>query len=83
MKYEDSLALTISVLHKHLGDDRAIEPRHHIQSDLGLDSLGVMEVVADIEDELCVQIPSDALGGVSTVEDVAHALTKLTRGERA
>jgi acyl carrier protein len=36
-----------------------------------------MEVVADIEDALDINIPADALGGVSTVDDVARELVKL------
>ena len=52
-------------------------PNDHIQNDLGLDSLGVMELVADIEDRFSVTIPNDVLSDISTVDDVAKALVKL------
>ncbi|MCW5836000.1 MAG: hypothetical protein KIS78_26605, partial [Labilithrix sp.] len=43
----------------------------------GLDSLGVMELVADVEDRFSVTIPNEVLGDISTVEDIARALVKL------
>jgi acyl carrier protein len=58
---------------------RTIRPNDHIQNDLGLDSLGVMELVQDIEDRFNVAIPNDALSTMETVEDVAKALVKLQK----
>ncbi len=75
--YEEALQATTDILTQHVDVGRAIVPTDHIQNDLGLDSLGVMEVVADIEDRFEVQIPQDLLSGIATVEDVARALVKL------
>ena len=75
--YEEVLAATTDILRKHVEIDRPIRPNDHIQNDLGLDSLGVMEVVADIEDHFNVNVPNDMLAGLSTVEDVAKALQDL------
>ncbi len=75
--YEETLQATTDILKKHVDVQRAIRPNDHIQNDLGLDSLGVMEVVADIEDQFNVTIPNDALANMATVEDVARALVKL------
>lgn len=75
--YEEMLKITTEILGKHVDLDRPISPKDHIQNDLGLDSLGVMEVVADIEDRFDVQIPQDTLSTISTVDDVVKALTKL------
>ena len=75
--YEETLKITTDILKKHVDVKRAIRPHDHIQHDLGLDSLGVMEVVADIEDQFNVTIPNDALATMGTVEDVARALIKL------
>ena len=75
--YEETLAATIEILKKHLDGDRAIVASDHIQNDLGLDSLGIMEVIADVEDRFDVSVPSDQLAGISTVEDVARALDKI------
>jgi acyl carrier protein len=75
--YDETLQVTTEILKKHVDGDRAIRPNDHIQNDLGLDSLGVMELVADIEDRFSVTIPNDVLTDISTVEDVAKALVKL------
>lgn len=75
--YEETLEVTTQILQKHVDGERTIRPNDHIQNDLGLDSLGVMELVADIEDRFAVTIPNDVLSDISTVEDVAKALVKL------
>lgn len=75
--YEETLQVTREIIAKHVELDRPIRPEDHIQNDLGLDSLGVMEVVADIEDRFEVQIPTEALSEFATVDDVAKALAKL------
>jgi acyl carrier protein len=80
--YDETLQITTEILKKHVDGERTIRPNDHIQNDLGLDSLGVMEVVADIEDRFAVTIPNDLLADLSTVEDVAKALVRL-KGEGA
>lgn len=78
--YEEILEVTTEIMQRHIDGDRKIQPTDHIQNDLGLDSLGVMEIVADIEDRFEVTIPNDVLGSMGTVEDVARALSKLHTG---
>ena len=80
--YDETLKVTTEILKKHVDADRAIRPNDHIQNDLGLDSLGVMELVADIEDRFSVTIPNEVLSDMSTVEDVARALMKLKAAEQ-
>lgn len=75
--YDETLAITTEILRKHVDAERAIRPNDHIQNDLGLDSLGVMEVVADVEDRFSVNIPNDMLSSIATVDDIAKALVKL------
>ena len=75
--YEEALEATTQILLKHVEVGRTIQPSDHIQNDLGLDSLGVMEVVADIEDRFEVQIPQEMLSTISTVDDVVKALAQL------
>ncbi|MFO0735692.1 MAG: acyl carrier protein [Labilithrix sp.] len=75
--YDETLSITTAILQKHVDANRTIRPNDHIQNDLGLDSLGVMEVIADVEDRFSVSIPNDALGDIATVEDIAKALVKL------
>jgi acyl carrier protein len=75
--YDETLAITTEILRRHVDAERAIRPNDHIQNDLGLDSLGVMELVADVEDRFAVSIPNDLLSSISTVDDIAKALVKL------
>jgi acyl carrier protein len=75
--YDEALRVTTEILKSHVDTDRLIRPNDHIQNDLGLDSLGVMELVADIEDRFGVTIPNEILSDIATVEDVARALVKL------
>jgi acyl carrier protein len=67
-----------SELHKLLGQHvqtgATIAEKSHLVADLGIDSLGVMEIVAEIEDTFKLRIPDDALRDVETVADVAHAI---------
>jgi acyl carrier protein len=76
--YEETLATTVEILKQHVDSARIIGPTDHIQHDLGLDSLGIMEVIADVEDRFDVSIPTDSLTGISTVEDMARALFEET-----
>lgn len=75
--YDETLAITTEILKKHVDESRTIRASDHIQNDLGLDSLGVMELVADVEDRFSITIPNDVLSSIATVEDIAKALVKL------
>jgi acyl carrier protein len=77
--YEETLQITTEILQRHVDSGRVIQPNDHIQNDLGLDSLGVMELVADVEDRFSVSIPNDVLSGISTVSDIVKALVKLSQ----
>ncbi|MFO0679737.1 MAG: phosphopantetheine-binding protein [Polyangiaceae bacterium] len=72
--YDEALKVTTEILVRHAKLDRPITPKDKIQSDLGMDSLAIMEAIADIEDHFHVQIPQEELERLSTVEDVARAL---------
>jgi acyl carrier protein len=77
--YDESLEATCELLRRHVDDGRPIRPQDHIQNDLGLDSIGVMELVSDVEARFDVSIPSEMFARISTVEDVARAVTELQR----
>jgi acyl carrier protein len=76
--YDETLQITTEILKKHVDAERVIRPNDHIQNDLGLDSLGVMELVADVEDRFSVSIPNEVLSDIATVADIANALVKLS-----
>jgi acyl carrier protein len=79
VSYDDSLEITCQLLRRHVAASRAIQPSDHIQKDLGLDSLGVMELVSDVETRFNVSIPSEMFDKIETVGDVAKAVTTLQR----
>lgn len=77
LAYDEALKATCDLLRRHIDDGRPIRPADHIQNDLGLDSIDLMEVVSDVEARFDVSIPSEMFGRLATVEDVAKAVTEL------
>ena len=45
-------------------------------SELGIDSLGMLEIVGSMERELKVQLPDEALAGILTVNDLIELVEK-------
>ena len=79
MSYDESFEITCQLLRRHVAVERSIRASDHIQNDLGLDSIGVMELVSDVEARFDVNIPSEMFERIATVEDVARAVTALQR----
>jgi acyl carrier protein len=75
--YDQSLAITTELLRRHVDGGRAIRPTDHIQNDLGLDSLDLMELVSDVEGKFEVDIPAAMFDRIATVDDVARAIVTL------
>jgi acyl carrier protein len=75
--YEESLEITCELLRRYVDESRPIQPSDDIQSDLGLDSLSVMELVSDVENRFGVSIPSEMFDQIATVEDVARVVSTL------
>ena len=77
LSYENALAVTTEILTKHVAEGLEVRSDAHIQNDLALDSLGVMEVVADIEHRFALVIPNEVIDTVTTPAEIARALVKL------
>jgi acyl carrier protein len=45
-------------------------------SELGIDSLGMLEIIGSLERQLKIQIPDEALTGLTTVRDLIEAVEK-------
>jgi acyl carrier protein len=43
-------------------------------SELGIDSLGMLEVIGSLERELKIHIPDESLAGILTVRDLLNAV---------
>ena len=57
---------------ENLNIDRAlIQPTSSFKGDLGIDSLDLFELVMALEEEFDVEIPTEDLEKLSTVQDVA------------
>ncbi|MDP9001882.1 MAG: phosphopantetheine-binding protein [Myxococcota bacterium] len=76
-RYDESLTITCELLRRHVDGSRLILPSDHIQNDLGLDSLSVMELVSDVESRFGINIPSEMFELIGTVEDVARLVSSL------
>ena len=45
-------------------------------SELGIDSLGMLEIVGSMERQLKIQIPDESLAGIQTVQDLLNVVEK-------
>lgn len=66
----------IEVFTKHRQSQVDVELTTRIVADLGIDSLGVMEVLAEVEDTYGLLIPDEALKQIETVGDVITAIVE-------
>ena len=69
----------INVFTTHVRPGVSITESSHLVADLGIDSLGVMELMADLEDRFSLTIPDEALRQIDTVGDVAKAIETRLR----
>ena len=58
-------------------------PQDQAMTDLGLDSLAVMNLMMTLEDHYDVSIPLDRVAEIVTVDDLVRAVVHLTQSERA
>ena len=64
----------VTILKHHVLPGVDVTAASTIGGDLSLDSLAVMELVADVEDRFGISIPDDSLAELRTVKDVCDAL---------
>lgn len=46
--------------------------------DLGLDSLDMVEMIADFEDQFSIEIPTDKINGVKTIKDLLNLIDSIS-----
>ena len=63
------------IIELNLSIDGEITATSSFKEDLEVDSLDLMELVMALEDEFNVEIPSEELQNIKTVQDVADYLT--------
>jgi acyl carrier protein len=69
------------VFQKHALTKVTISETSHITGDLGVDSLAVMEIVAELEDRYDLSFPDDELPKIRTVGDVISTLEKRLKAD--
>lgn len=64
-----------SIISEHLSvEEETISRETSLKEDLGADSLDLFEVVMGLEEEFEVEIPTEELNDVNTVEDIINFL---------
>ena len=61
-------------------EDLVITPESRLDTDIGLSSYNIIELVCEVEHEFGVQIPSEELATFYTVDDICRSIRKL-KGE--
>ena len=82
MGYDKILADTLSIVTSNLAEQNvdsavSVTETSSFTSDLNLDSLQIMELIAEFEDHFDIVIPIDDLPQIDTVGDVAKLLVPL------
>lgn len=78
MERADAGAKLSELLASDLGVTRAaITPEARLQEDLGLDSLGMVELLLAMEEAFGVSIPDEEAGRIATVAEAVEAVLKL------
>ena len=57
----------------------AVGVKGSIIDDLGADSMDIVDIVSNIEDEFRIQIPEDEFGYLKTVDDIVDIVNTLIR----
>ena len=76
--YQDILNQLFEIIKPSVKDGRQLEENTDLVADLGLDSLKVMTLVEEVEDQFDISIPLNILANVRTIKDFALQLQQLT-----
>ncbi len=79
--HDQVVAEVRGVIQGHTDSAADITEQTELVADLGIDSLGVMEVVADIEDKFGMTIADSELREVSTLGDVVAAIESRLKAD--
>ena len=71
------LSKVVEILREHVSKDAEIRAETNLESDLSIDSLKSMEILAAVEDTFDIAIPINVLSDIQTVEDLTLQIQKL------
>lgn len=72
--YEDILKKLYAHLQPMAAEGTTVDEDTDLVGDLGLDSLKVMDLLLEVEDEFDISIPLNALADVRTARDLAQEI---------
>jgi len=75
--YDQVLVKTVAIVTALVMDNRVIDEDTGLQSDIGMASLQVMELVLEIEDEFDISFPLNRLPDIQTVRDLTQEVIKV------
>ena len=56
-----------------------IAGNHEVVKDLGADSLDIVEMIMNIEDEFGISVPEDEAVNIKTVDDIANLIDNINK----
>ena len=82
MQTEDSILQKVyEILKPFVPQGQQIEEETDLVADMGLDSLKVMKILENIEDDFDISIPLNILPDVRTVKDLVAQIQKIAEDE--
>jgi acyl carrier protein len=75
-------ASVIELLARRVPADTKVTAESRIVGDLGLDSVGVLDFIQDVEDRFDLSIPLERVAEVQTIGELSAAIQTLKRAER-
>lgn len=76
--YDEVLARLKDHLQRLAGKGTEFSDDMDLVAQLGLDSVKVLDLIMEVEDEFDISIPMNVLTEVHTVRDLAQVITQLT-----
>jgi acyl carrier protein len=70
------------IIRKQVGSDTSLSPETHLQDDLGMDSLELVELGVALENEFSVSIADADVRRCGTLSDVIHLVLRAESEER-
>ena len=75
--YAEILSRLTIHLERIASPETVINEQSELVTQLGLDSVKVLDVIMEIEDEFDVSVPMNLLADVRTVRDLAHVIAQI------
>ena len=77
-RYEEILPQLYEILQSYAKDGQSLSEDTELLSDLGLDSMKVMQLLLDTEERFDISIPLNIIPSVRTAGDFARQIEQLT-----